>query len=187
MATEINLQNDSVSVSSLTASGNITANAFIGDGSSLTGISGGGATLEACKAFLSTDATVNGSTTFTDKNIFPTTGNLEINVGSFTSATDGIDVPSTGVYIVMGNMVYTASVVRANPEFRFTINGTGASESALSSYIRSASGHNEASSSLTTLYSLTAGQRIGLEFRARAATGTVTLENTSHVAIYRVA
>ena len=188
MATEINLENDDVTVNTLTATGNITANAFEGDGSLLTGISGGGsATLEACKAFLSADSTVNDSTNFTDKNVFPNTAGLDINIGSFTSASDGIDVPSTGLYIVMGNMVYSSTVVRANPEWRFTINGTGQSESSRSAYIRSGSGHNSSSASLTTIYNLTAGQRIGLEFRQEGAAGTVDLENTSHVAIYRIA
>lgn len=147
---------------------------------------GGGVTLESVKALLSASSTVNDNGTYTAENIFPVTGSLDINIGSFTSSTSGIVVPSTGTYIVMGNMLYNTTVARANPEFRFSINGTGQSESARSAYMRSAGGHNSSSSSLTTIYTLTAGDEIGLQFRSAAAGGTVNLETTSHVAIYRI-
>lgn len=223
MATEINLQNDDVTVNTITGNGSGLTNlngSNISSGTvsqarlpfsildednmasnSATDVpsqqsvkayvdanvgGGGGATLEAAKAFLSASSTVNSSTAYSAQNIFPTTANLEINVGSFTSSTSGIVVPSTGVYIVAGNMVYNSTVVRANPEWRFSINGTGQSESSLSAYIRSTSGHNESSSSLTTLYNLTAGDEIGLQFRLQGASGTVNLETTSHVMIYRI-
>lgn len=145
---------------------------------------GGSVTTYACKVFMSASSAVNGSTSFTQRDVFGTTA---INVGSFTVASAGITVPATGVYLVMGNMVYNSTVVRANPEFRFSIDGTGQAESSLSAYIRSGSGHNESSSSLSTMYSLTSGQQIRLEFRAAAATGTVNLETGSHVAVYRIA
>lgn len=220
MATEINLENDDVTVNSITGNGSGLTNLNGNNVSSGTvaqsrlpfsildednmgsnsatdvpsqqsvkayvDANAGGVTLEAVKAFLSASSTVNNNTTYTDQNIFPTTGSLDINVGSFTSSSSGIVVPSTGVYIVAGNMVYNTNVARANPEWRFTINGTGQSESSLSSYIRSASGHNESSSSLTTIYNLSSGDEIGLEFRQQGNSGTVNLEDTSHVMIYRI-
>jgi hypothetical protein len=151
---------------------------------SALGGGGGSVTTYACKVFMSASSAVNSSTSYTQRNVFGTTS---INVGSFTVASAGITVPATGVYLVMGNMVYNGTVVRANPEFRFSIDGTGQPESALSAYIRSSSGHNESSSSLSTMYSLTSGQQVRLEFRAAAATGTVNLGTGSHVALYRVA
>jgi hypothetical protein len=151
---------------------------------SALGGGGGSVTTYACKVFMSASSAVNASTSYTQRDVFGTTS---INVGSFTVASAGITVPATGVYLVMGNMVYNSTVTRANPEFRFSIDGTGQPESSLSAYIRNTSGHNEASSSLSTMYSLTSGQQVRLEFRARAATGTVNLETGSHVAIYRIA
>jgi hypothetical protein len=88
--------------------------------------------------------------------------------------------------MVMANMMYNSTVQRANTGFRFAINGTGQPEEALSAYIRAASGHNEASSSMSTLYSLSANDVIGLQFAQEGAAGTVNLETGSHIAIYRV-
>jgi hypothetical protein len=149
--------------------------------------SGGNAVLTSVKSFktfMTADATVNGSTTYTTKNVFNTAAS--INVGGFSVATSGVTVPEDGVYMVMANMMYNSTVVRVNPGFRFAINGTGQPEEALSAYIRSASGHNEASSSLSTMYNLSANDVIGLQFAQEGAAGTVNLETGSHIAIYRV-
>lgn len=224
MSTEINLQNDDVTVNTVTGNGSGLTNlnaSNISSGTvnaarlpfsvldeddmasnSATNVpsqqsvkayvdanagGGGGTAAEAAKAFLTSSTTINNNTAFTQFNLFPsTTGGLDINVGSFTCSTSGIVVPSTGVYLIAANMVYTSSVARANPEYRFSINGTGQLETSRSAYIRASSGHNESSSSLTTAYSLSAGDEIRIEFRQQAAAGTVTLENTSHVAIHRV-
>jgi len=194
MATEINLSNDDVTVNSLTdgtltvsggdisGAGTITATSFSGDGSGLTGIAAGGTTY-SCKVFMSANSGVNNNTAFTQFNVFNTT---DINIGSFTVASSGIQVPVAGVYVVMANMIYNSGSARTNPEFRFTINNTGQTESSRSSYMRVASGHDESSSSLTTVYNLSANDEIGLEFRQIGASGTVNLETGSHVALYRV-
>lgn len=166
----------------LDVTGTVTATSFAGSGSNLTGVL---TNVKSFKTFMTADATVNGSTTFTTKNVFNTTP--EINVGGFTVAASGVTVPEAGVYVVMANMMYNSTVVRANPAFRFLINSTGQAEEALSSYIRSGNGHNEASSSLSTMYNLSANDVIGIQFAQEAAAGTVNLETGSHIAIYRVA
>lgn len=227
MATEINLQNDDITVNSVSGNGsgltslnasNISSGTLssarlsfsILDEDAMTSNSatdvpsqqsvksyvdtqiagvggGGGATLEAAKAFMSANSAVNNTTAYSQINVFPATGGLVLNQGSFTSSASGIVVPSSGVYIVGANMLYNSTVVRAAPEYRFSINGTGQPEESVSSYIRATSGHNESSSSLTTLYNLVAGDEIGLQFRRQAGAGTVNLETGSHVFIYRVA
>jgi hypothetical protein len=166
----------------LEVNGTVTATSYEGSGSNLTGVL---TNVKSFKTFLTADATVNGSATYTTKNVFNTTP--DINVGGFTVAASGVTVPEAGVYVVMANMMYNSTAVRANTGFRFLINSTGQAEQALSSYIRSASGHNEASSSLSTMYNLSANDVIGLQFAQEGAAGTVNLETGSHIAIYRVA
>jgi len=166
----------------LDVNGTVTATSYEGSGSNLTGVL---TNVKSFKTFMTADATVNGSTTYTTKNVFNTTP--DINVGGFTVAASGVTVPEAGVYVVMANMMYNSTVQRPNTGFRFAINGTGQSEQALSAYIRSAAGHNEASSSLTTMFNLSANDVIGLQFARLASAGTVNLETGSHIAIYRVA
>ena len=180
MATQGNFVNDDITAV------NITADFFFGDGSNLTNLPIPSVVTEACKAFMSADSTVNSNATFTQKNIFPATGALALNVGGFSSTTSGIDVPSSGIYIIMANMVYNSTAARVNPEFRFSINGTGQTERSRGAYIRATGGHNLSSSSLTTIYNLVAGDEIGLQFQIAGNTGGTNLETSSHVAIYRI-
>ena len=197
MATEVNLINDDVTAKSLeslegadavdvNATGNVTANSFIGDGSQLTNLPNPGVITEACKAFLAANNTVNNNTAFTSLSVFPGTGGLDINLGGFTSAGAGITVPSSGVYIVSKELVYSSGAARPSPESRFTLNGVGQTETSRSGYIRNLGNHDQSSTGLTTIYNLTAGDQIGLEFRRSANTGTVTLENNSVVILYRI-
>lgn len=145
----------------------------------------GGVTIEACKAFLSS-TNPNSSTTYTQRNIFPVTGSLTINQGSFTSTTAGIAVPTTGLYMCMFNIPVSGSGNRGAPEFRFTINSTGQTESSVCTYMRNASGHDNASAHLLTVYSLTASDVIGLQSRATSSTGTASNSTSSAVSIIRI-
>lgn len=180
MATEANFVNDNITAQ------NITADFFFGDGSNLTNLPTPSVITDACKAFMSLDSTVNNDADFTQKNIFPATGSLAVNQGGFTSSNSGVSVPSSGVYIVAANMMYSTTVARANPSFRFSINSLGQTEESRSAYIRAASGHNSSSSSLTTIYNLVAGDEIGLQFSRAGNTGTVNLDANSHVILYRI-
>jgi hypothetical protein len=146
---------------------------------------GASATIQACKAFL-TSTNVNSATTFTQRNIFPVTASLNLNQGSFTSTTAGIAVPAAGIYLCSFNIQLNSSAARATPEIRFSIDGTGQNESSLCTYIRNSAGHNDSSAHLVTLYNLSAGDVIGLQSRSTSSTGTVTSQTTSNVSIYRV-
>lgn len=145
----------------------------------------GGVTLETTKAFL-TATNMNSSTAYTQRNIFPVTGSLAINQGSFTSTTAGIAVPSAGIYICMFNIPLNGAATRLCPEVRFSINGTGQSESSACTYIRNASGHNDSSAHMATIYSLSASDVIGLQSRQTAGAGTCNNTTAASVTIYRV-
>lgn len=180
MATQGNFVNDDIIAK------DVTADFFFGDGSNLTNLPNPSVVTQACKAFMLANNSINNNTDYTQFNVFPVTGGLSVNVGGFISTSAGIEVPSSGVYIVSANMVYSSTVARANPEYRLTINSVGQPESSCSAYIRNSNGHNESTSSLTTIYTLVAGDSIGLQFRQQASSGTVNLETGSHVMIYRI-
>jgi len=146
----------------------------------------GGVTIEACKAFLSSANINSGGGSYTQRNIFPVTGSLTINQGSFTSTTAGIAVPTTGLYMCMFNIPVNGNSNRGAPEFRFTINGTGQTESSVCTYMRNSSGHNDSSGHMLTVYSLTASDVIGLQSRATSTTGTVNNTTSSSVSIIRI-
>lgn len=145
----------------------------------------GGITLELCKAFLSA-VDINNGTVYAQRNLFPVTGSLNINQGSFTSTTAGITVPSTGLYICSFNLQTTGTGPRSAPEARFSINGTGQNESSVCSYLRNNNGHQDVSLHLSTIYNLTANDVIGIQSRATAQTAAQTTKTTSDVTIYRV-
>lgn len=146
---------------------------------------GASATIQACKAFLSS-TNVNASTGFAQRNIFPATGSLNLNQGGFTSASTGITIPTAGIYLCSFNIQLNSTSARATPEIRFSRNGIGQFETSLCTYIRNSAGHNDSSAHLVTLYSLSANDVIGLQSRSTSSTGTVTSQTTSNVSIYRV-
>jgi hypothetical protein len=184
--TQVNLLNDDVDVNSLTAASTVTGT-FIGDGSSISNLVIGANVVEA-KAYLFSDSTVHDVTTFIQKNVFPVTGSLDINEGAFTSTSSGIVVPSDGQYICGVTAYCTSTVQRASVQVAFTVNGTVQAEIGSSGYIRSSSGHNQATTHLTTIYTMVAGDELGLAFRrdSTAAAGTAILQPQSIVFLYKV-
>jgi hypothetical protein len=190
MATELNLQNNDVFINSLTSTGVVAATTLIGDGNGLTNLPLSSITSFQAKAYLINDATVNDSTVYTQKNVFPTT--LNINDGGFTVSSAGIVIPDTGIYICGVSAYFvTAATQRANVGVTFTVNGTAQTEVGANSYIRVGNGHNEATAHLTTILSLTSGDELGVAFAQLSAAGAVTLTSNgtedSHVFLYRIA
>lgn len=193
MATDVNLSNEDIIANSITSAGTVTAATFSGDGSQLTNVSVNPPNVFSALAFLSSDSTVNNSTAFVQKNIFPsTTGGLDINNGGFTCSTSGIVVPESGIYIVGANTRFNTTVGRAAVAITFTINSTPQTSEfqGVPSYIRNASNHEDSSSVLTGVLDLVAGDEIGLAFAQYGNSGTVNLVSTgsdaSHFFIYRV-
>lgn len=133
----------------------------------------------------------DGGTTWTYKNVFDS---AEINVGNWSFDTNAVTVPENGLYYLYCNMGYFEDTsgdtsYRWTVLHRFVINGNAQYESARSTYCRDVSGHHTASTSLTTLYSLNAGDQIRLQFyHATGYNGNdCTLLDMSHFLIYKIA
>jgi len=107
----------------------------------------------------------------------------DYNTGGFTVATTGIHVPSDGYYDCYVNLYMTSTVQRPNIGLRFYINATVQDPISASNYIRSQSGHNEASTNLRMILYMTTGQafRIGTEQLAAAGTVTITGANSNWI------
>ena len=80
--TTLNLVNDDIDVNTLTAAGNISGS-LVGDGSSLTNLVLSAANAHT-RASLFSDSTINGSTSFTSKNVFPVAVNVFTSISSLT-------------------------------------------------------------------------------------------------------
>ena len=120
---------------------------------------------------------VNSSTTYTERSWINTTA--QFSSGTWSATSSAITVPNAGLYLVQVNWYLTSSVQRANIGLRFAINDTQQSEIAAHNYIRSASGHNQASVNMSTTFNLSASDQISIYSAQLAASGTVTLEGTS--------
>ena len=130
----------------------------------------GGATFTGAAGVFS-NFSGNGSLAL--RNNFSTS--TDYNTGSFTVATTGVTVPSDGYYDCYVNLYMTTSVQRSNIGLRFYINTTVQDPISASNYIRSASGHNEASTNLRMILYMTAGQAFRIGTQELAALGTVTI------------
>jgi hypothetical protein len=132
--------------------------------------------------------TINDSTTFTALSVIDTTPQFQS--GGYTIASDGVQVPDTGIYRVSTSAYMTTDIARASVEMQYTINGSSANCADIASmgYIRGSNGHAESSLSLSTLMSLTAGDKIDLTFRRAANASTVVLQGaSSSINIERIA
>lgn len=136
------------------------------------------------KTFLTNNSIVNDSASFTVRNVFNT--NPDINNSGFTVNSSTITVPSGGLYECMVNCYFTSSVARSNVGVSFEIDGVTQDEVSASNYIRSGSGHNEASTHLCSLFTLSSGSTVKLAFAYLGSTGTVTLEGSnSSISLYQ--
>lgn len=124
------------------------------------------------------DSTVNGSPTFTQKNVF---GVPEFNFGGFTRATTGITVPYNGIYELYVNCYFDSNAVRTNVGVKFAIDGTTRNEVSASDYIRASGGHDEATTNLKVVVEMTAGQEVNLFFAELGDNGTVNLNASESV------
>jgi hypothetical protein len=85
-----------------------------------------------------------------------------------------VQVTEAGDYLLIYHDTLTSTVQRANPKMTVQVNGSSvAGAETKSHYIRSDSGHNEASGSLVTLLSLSANDTVRIAVEAEASSGTV--------------
>jgi len=139
----------------------------------------------AFKTFMTDDSNVNDTTTSTVRSVFDTSP--VINSGGFTVSQSDIIVPETGIYNISFNCYFTTGNDRTNVAVHVDINGNQQGERSASDYIRSSGGHNEASTHLTALYSLSANDEISLRFFRIADAGGITLRGSeSSISLYKL-
>jgi hypothetical protein len=149
------------------------------------------------KAYLKTGINVNASTSWTAYDIFGSGYSEEINQGGFTLANSNLVAPETGYYRLSFN-IYIVSVSgtgeRTNVGVKPTVEGTDLNEISASNYIRVANGHDEASTSMSTIIYLTGNKEVNLKFVRLSTVGRnnqinpgslVTLEKVTTSTLYK--
>jgi hypothetical protein len=149
------------------------------------------------KAYLKTGINVNASTSWTAYDIFGSGYSEEINQGGFTLANSNLVAPETGYYRLSFN-IYIVSVSgtgeRTNVGVKPTVEGTDLNEISASNYIRVAYGHDEASTSMSTIIYLTGNKEVNLKFARLSTVGRnnqinpgslVTLEKVTTSTLYK--
>jgi len=138
----------------------------------------------AVKTFMVDDSTVNNYTSFTQRPVFDVANApllRDIGVSS-----DYLTPVSSGTYACYFNCYFVGSSgFRMNVAVRWEINGNLQSEESASDYIRMGSGHEEATTSMMTIYDLNANDQLGLRFLPRGYTGDVTLIGSKSIAYMR--
>lgn len=139
---------------------------------------GGGAAPAGPKVaqVLATDTTTNINTT--ERMSVPITGEV---MGPFDA--DAFEIDGRGIKVLRAGRVLASATMmnfkpapqRASQRISFAVNGTDLEGSADSSYMRMASGHEGASSSITRWIEVEAGDTIYLRSIAESATGTATM------------
>ena len=139
---------------------------------------------------LTANSNPNDTSGFTLRTVFNQNPIInESETGAWTNDGTFITIPISGMYIVMSSTAYNNAAARDSPRFRFRINGNGQFEESRSSYIRVASGHNEASTELVTAYNLNAGDTVAMEFGQAGNNGqsTTIIAGDSYITIWRIA
>lgn len=99
----------------------------------------------------------------------------------FTVSGNGIQCLKAGRVKVTASVHMTGAIARSNVNIRIAVNGVAVGGLGGSSYIRAASGHNEASSHLSLYVNVAANDVITIEGAQEAAAGTVTMTDGGSV------
>ena len=164
-------------------SNDLTVNGVIsGDGSGLTNIL---PSTIAFKTAMIDNSNVNDTTTSTVRDVFNTS--TQFNSGGFSVTQNQITVPAAGFYVLSFNCFFTSNSQRTNVGVSVDVNGAEQLETSASDYIRNASGHDESSTHLTAIYSLSENDLISLRFFQLGGGGTVTLQgNNSSINLHKL-
>jgi hypothetical protein len=141
------------------------------------------------KAYLKTGINVNASTSWTAYDIFGSGYSEEINQGGFTLANSNLVAPETGYYRLSFNIYLygTGAGGRTNVGVKPIVEGTDLNEISASNYIRVASGHTEASTSMSTVIHLTGNKEVNLKFaRLTDTTTSVTIQSGSFITLEKI-
>ena len=140
------------------------------------------------KAYLKTGINVNASTSWTAYDIFGSGYSEEINQGGFTLANSNLVAPETGYYRLSFNIYLYGTGERTNVGVKPTVEGTDLNEISASDYIRSAgTGHNDASTAMSTVIHLTGNKEVNLKFaRLTDTTTSVTIQSGSFITLEKI-
>lgn len=119
-----------------------------------------------------------------------------INTGGFGVTSEAITIPETGRYFVTSNMIHedqtaastTQDNYRCTMWHRWSINGNAQVEESRSSYMRDYANQVRASTGISTMYELTTGDLLRLEFRNYTgynSPNTLKLVDNSHIMIFK--
>jgi hypothetical protein len=139
------------------------------------------------KAYLKTGINVNASTSWTAYDIFGSGYSEEINQGGFTLANSNLVAPETGYYRLSFNIYLYSAGARTNVGVKPTVEGTELNEISASDYIRAGTGHNESSTSMSTVIHLTGNKEVNLKFaRLTDIKNSVTIQSGSFITLEKI-
>jgi len=170
--------NQSNPTEQLEVNGTCKATAFVGNGSGLTNLPGGGGGISNYVKYVGTGTPdLNASTSYAEVSWINTTP--QFSNGTWSATSSHVVVPNNGIYLVQVNFYITASVTRSNIGLKFAVNDTQQTEIAANNYIRNTSGHQESSINMATTLSLSANDQVSIYVARLSASGTVSLQGTS--------
>jgi hypothetical protein len=128
------------------------------------------------------------------RSVFNTTA--LINNANFGVTPAAITIPESGKYFVTSNMIHEDETAAATTQdnyrntmwHRWSINGTAQSEESRSSYMRDYANQVRASTGISTMYDLSQGDLLRLEFRNYTgfnSPNTLKLIDNSHIMIFK--
>ncbi len=126
-------------------------------------------------------AQVRNTDTTTDINtagwtVIPFGGTVDNADAGFTTASDSITVGFDGVVSVQAAISQETVQTRTNVGIRITKNGAAVSGVGQSGYIRDASGHNNSSSHIHSVFAVASGDVIRVEGQTRGSGGTLVYQ-----------
>lgn len=104
-----------------------------------------------------------------------TTALINTDTSVFISVTSNGVVCIPGTYLVDITMYQTASVTRGNTSIEVTVDSVGTGIIGANGYIRNGSGHNESSTSVSDLVTLTSVSKIGFDVFELANSGNMVV------------
>lgn len=130
--------------------------------------------------------------TWAQRNVFNTSA--LINNANFVVTSESITIPETGRYFVTSNMIHEDQTAAATTQdnyrntmwHRWSINGAAQTEESRSSYMRDYANQVRASTGISTMYDLSVGDLLRLEFRNYTgynSPNTLKLIANSHIMI----
>jgi hypothetical protein len=155
---------------------------YVLDGNNLVLIDNRPIDRESLEKYLIKTSNTNTSTNINEiaPQEVPLTGTTEVNENNYYNVVgNGIEITRTRSYKLIANVHYTSTGQRVALQGRFYINGNPVGAITSTGYIRSSTGHDEASLHLTEYFALTAGDVV--TFRTNRESTVSTPANLAQV------